>query len=109
MRANWAVVRNVVGAEFLAIKTKRIKDLVARLRCSGIDLETAGEVAASLAVELTEGCQVVADMTGFDRREAAERWCDAVVGRGVEVHVWMSCGGDVGAVVGRVTPLLEPL
>ena len=109
MGTNWAVVRGVVDAEFLAIKSKRIKDLVALVRNPGIDRETASEVAASLAVELTEGCEVVAKNTGFDRRDAAERWCDAVVGRGVEVHVWMSCGGDVGAVVGRVTPLLEPL
>lgn len=109
MSTNWAVVRGVVGAEFLAIKAKRIKNLVARLRHPDIDRETAGVVAASLAVELTEGCEVVAKNTGFDRRDAAERWCDAVVGRGVEVHVWQGCTGDIGAVVTRVTPLLEPL
>ena len=109
MRTNWAVVRVVVDAEFLAIKTKRIKDLVALVRNPGIDRKTADEVAASLAVELTEGCEVVAKNTGFDRRDAAERWCDAVVGRGVEVHVWHGCTGDIGAVVTRVTPLLEPL
>lgn len=109
MITNWAVVRNMVNAEVIAIKAKRIKSLVARVRDPGIDRETAGEVAASLAAELTEGCQVVAESAGFNRREAAERWCDAVVGRGVKVHVWMSCVGDVGAVVTRVNPLVEPL
>lgn len=109
MKTNWSVVRGVVGAEFLAIKSKRIKDLVARLSDPGMDRETAGEVAASLAVELTEVCQVVAENTGFNRRNTAQRWCDAVVGSSIDVHVWQGCTGDIGAVVTRVTPLLEPL
>ncbi len=109
MSTNWAVVRGVVGAEFLAVKTKRIKALVARLRDPAVDRDASGEIAASLAVELTEGCEVVAKSTGFDRRDTAQRWCDAVVGRGVEVHVWMSFGGEIGAVVTRVAPLLDPL
>lgn len=110
MSTNWSVVRGVVGAEFLAIKAKRIKDLVARLRVPAIDPDAAGEIAASLNVELTDGCAVAAEHAFPDGRvNMAERWCDAVVGRGVKVHVWMGCDGIVGAVVTRVTPLEEPL
>lgn len=110
MSTNWAVVRGVVGAEFLAIKAKRIRALAARLRVPDIDPDAAGAIAASLSVELTEGCSVAAERTFPDERlYVAERWCDAVVGRGVKVHAWMTLDGVVGAVVTGVTPLVEPL